>query len=119
MSKNETHWYKTSVKKDYIVCPVCNGKGKDEKYDELCYMCSGSGQVVVPPFPDLGDQSDWALDMNESESCGLSDEDVSVLACYWCDKDRHETLGDFIRRVGARVLQNLQSSSGQTPRSVI
>lgn len=108
----EETWYQTSVKKEYIECPVCSGVGKVE--DEWCYMCSGSGKIVVPPFEDLGDQTHWAKRM-ENQPCGLSDEDVLVLANYWSDKDRYETLGQFIRRVGARVLQNLQFSAGQAP----
>lgn len=109
----EETWYQTSVKKEYIECPVCSGAGKVE--EDWCYMCSGSGRIVVPPFADLGDQGDWAKRMREDQNCGLTDEDVLVLANYWSGKDRSETLGDFIRRVGARVLQNLQLSAGQAP----
>lgn len=106
--------------REYIECPVCKGTGQNGRRgddfgpeDEFCYQCEGLGKVRIPPFPDLGDQTHWAKPMTDDIPCGLSLEDVEDLAIYWHECERYETLGMFIQRVGARVLQNLQLAAGR------
>ena len=46
----------------------------------------------------------------------LPEEDVNVLAEYWHDHRRDETLGDFIQRVAMRAIERSKTPNAQGTR---
>lgn len=72
-------------------CRWCAGTGEECGCGTgRCDHCQGTGQMADPPFGPLRNV--------------LPDEDVDVLANYWCDPKRDETLGEFIQRVAQRAI---------------